>query len=49
MLTHAAKVELPDTPIEKCFPDVETDKWYHASICGAHTLGIANGFESGKF
>lgn len=49
MLTHAAEVEFPDAPTEKCFPDVDTDKWYHAPICGAHTLGIANGFESGKF
>jgi len=49
MLLKTADVKLPDAPTEKCFPDVAIDTWYHPFICGAHTLGIANGFESGKF
>jgi len=49
MLLKTADVKLPDAPTEKCFPDVAVDAWYHPFICGAQTLGIANGFESGKF
>lgn len=49
MLIKTAEVKLPDAPTESCFPDVAIDTWYHPYICGAHTLGMANGFESGKF
>jgi polyhydroxybutyrate depolymerase len=49
MLIKTAKVKLPDAPKESCFPDVAVDTWYHPYICGAYTLGMANGFESGKF
>lgn len=49
MLLKTADVKLPNAPTEKCFPDIEVNTWYHPYICGAHTLGIANGFESGKF
>ncbi len=49
MLIKTAGVKLPDAPTEQCFPDVAVDAWYYPYICGAHTLGMANGFESGKF
>lgn len=50
MLIKTAEVELPEkTTEEKCFPDVAINTWYNPFICWAHTLGIANGFESGKF
>lgn len=49
MLLKTAEVKLPDAPTESCFPDVPVDTWYHPYICGAHTLGMANGFESGDF
>lgn len=37
------------TTTEPCFLDVNTNMWYHPYICGANTLGIAHGFESGLF
>jgi S-layer homology domain len=49
MLLKTAEVKLPDAPTESCFPDVAVDTWYHPYICGAHELGMANGFESGDF
>lgn len=49
MLLKTAEVKLPETQKESCFPDVAITTWYHPFICGAHTLGIANGFESGQF
>lgn len=49
MLIKTADVELPDAPTESCFPDVPVDAWYHPYICGAYELGMAHGFESGKF
>jgi len=49
MLLKSAEVKLPETQTEPCFPDVAVDAWYHPYICGASTLGMAHGFESGKF
>ena len=49
ILLRASNITIPDAPTEKCFPDVEQTMWYHRYICAAHNLGIANGFESGKF
>jgi len=46
ILLRTADVKLPDAPTEPCFPDVAVDTWYHPYICGAHTLGMANGFDS---
>lgn len=49
ILLRASNITLPETPTEKCFPDVDPALWYHRYICAAHTLGIANGFADGKF
>lgn len=49
ILLRASAITLPKIPDEKCFPDVDTKMWYHKYICAAHQLGIANGFEDGKF
>lgn len=49
ILLRANNVSLPETPTEKCFPDVDAKMWYHRYICAAHTLWIANGFDDGNF
>lgn len=49
ILLRASAITLPEIGTEKCFPDVDPNMWYHKYICAAHTLGIANGFEDGKF
>ncbi len=49
ILLRASETEVPELSPGPCFVDVQTNKWYHQYICGAYTLGIAAGFDSGKF
>lgn len=50
ILLRASNTTLPPiTTTETCFLDVNINMWYHPYICGANTLGIAHGFESGLF
>jgi polyhydroxybutyrate depolymerase len=49
LLLRASNIPLPEVSTEKCFPDVDPTMWYHRYICAASALGMANGFDDGKF
>ncbi len=50
ILLRASNTVIPENEIiPECFPDVDTNMWYHKYICTAAKMGIANGFEDGKF
>ena len=38
-----------EVPLDRCFPDVAVNMWYHAYICRAYALHITNGFSDGTF
>lgn len=49
LLLRASNTTLPEIGTERCFPDVDPNMWYHKYICNASKMGIANGFDDGKF
>lgn len=38
-----------EVPLDRCFPDVAVNMWYHGYICRAYALHITNGFSDGTF
>lgn len=38
-----------EVPLDRCFPDVAVNIWYHGYICRAYALHITNGFSDGTF
>jgi S-layer homology domain len=49
IILQASGNGLGETPLEKCFPDVSQNMWYHAYICRAYMLRVTNGFSDGTF
>ena len=38
-----------EVPLDRCFPDVAVNMWYHAYVCRAYSLHITSGFSDGTF
>ena len=38
ILLRSSETKLPELNPGQCFPDVQTNKWYHQYICGANLL-----------
>ena len=38
-----------EVPLDRCFPDVAVNMWYHGYICRAYALHITSGFSDGTF
>ena len=38
-----------EVPLDRCFPDVAVNTWYHAYVCRAYALHITSGFSDGTF
>lgn len=38
-----------EVPLDRCFPDVAVNMWYHAYICRAYSLRVTSGFSDGTF
>lgn len=49
ILLRANDIQIDMSDIPSCFPDVDTQAWYHPYICRAYAMGIANGFSDGNF